>query len=147
MACVVRIRCHVARLAVVLLPLIRHGADSGKWVGGFEQGAGVYAPFQAVENGIGRGAEPNYEVVGAHGVAVNRIEHSAAAGADNVMLLGTDLPHDALFDAAKVRFPLGLKKLRYPLLFLLLDFAIGIAEPPVQLPCQDSADGGLSRAR
>ena len=77
----------------------------------------------------------------------NRIEHSAAAGADNVMLLGTDFPHDALFDAAKVRFALGLKKLRYPLLFLLLDFAIGIAEPPVQLPCQDSADGGFSRAR
>ena len=147
MAFVVRIRCHVARLAVVLLPLIRHGADSGKWVGGFEQGAGVNTPFQAVVDGLGRGAEPNHEVFRAHGVAVNRIEHSAAAGADNVMLLGTDFPHDALFDAAKVRFTLGLKKLRYPLLFLLLDFAIGIAESPVQFPCQDSADGGLSRAR
>ena len=130
-----------------MMALICHSANSCEWVGGFEQGAGVYAPFQAVEDGFGCGAEPDHEVVGAHGVAVYGIEHGAAACADNVMLLGTDFPHDALFDAAKVRLALGLKKLRYPLLFLLLDFAIGITEPPVQLPCQDSADGGLSRAR
>ena len=107
----------------------------------------MHAPLETIEDGLGRGAEPDHEVVGAHGVAVYGIEHGAAACADNVMLLGTDFPHDALFDAAKVRFALGLKKLRYPLLFLLLDFAIGIAEPPVQLPCQNSAYGGFARAR
>jgi hypothetical protein len=61
--------------------------------------------------------------------------------------LRADVPHDTPLKAAKVLFALVLEDLGNPTLFLPFDFAIGVYEPPAQLPRQQPANGGLARAR
>lgn len=147
MALIIRVYRHVARIAVLLVSLFCHCANLGKWIGGFEQGARVHAPLQAVEDGFRCRAEPDYEVLLPHRGTVIRIEYSPAAGADDLVPLGADFPHDALLDRAEVNFALVLKDLGNPLLFLPLDLVVGVNEPPPQPACQDSAYGRFARAR
>ncbi len=147
MALAVGFHRHVARLAVVVMPFFGHGADSGERVGGLEERSRVHTPLQSFEDRLGRGPQPDDQVSRPHGGTVVRVEHSAAAGTDDCVPLGADVSHHASLEFAEVGFALVLEDLGDPPLFLPFDFAIGIDEPPAQLPRQQPADGGLARAR
>ena len=138
---------HVARLAVVVMPFIGHGADSGERVRCFQERSRVHAPLQSIEDRLGRGPQPDDQVSRPHGGTVGRIEHSAATGANDGVLQGADVCHHTSLECAEVRFALVLKDLGDPPFFLPFDFAIGINEAPAQFPRQQPADGGLARAR
>ncbi len=136
MALAVGFHRHVACLAIVVMPLFGHGADSGEWVRRFEEGSGVHTPLQAIEDRLRRSPQPDDQVSRPHGGAVYRVEHSAAAGTDDGMLLGADVSHHAPLEFAEVGFARVLKDLDDPALFLPFDFAIGIDETPAQIPRQ-----------
>lgn len=138
---------HVARLAVVVMPVCGHFADSGKWVRRFQEWSRVYTPLQTIEDRLGCRPQPDDQVSRPHGGTVGRVEHSAAAGTDDGVLLGADVTHHTSLEFAEVRFALVLKDLGDSPLFLPFDFVIGINEAPAQFPRQQPANGGLARAR
>lgn len=105
------------------------------------------APLQSIEKRLGSRPQPDYQVSRPHSGAVLRVEDRAAAGANDIVSLRADFPHDTPFKFSEVFFALILEDLGYPPLFLPFDFAIGIDEAPAQLPRQQPADGGLARAR
>ncbi len=107
----------------------------------------MHAPLETTVDSFRCGAQPNHQIAGAHRGTVAGIEHSAAARANDQMLLGADVRDDALLKVAEVRFALVAEDVRNPLLLLPFDFGIGIDEPPAQSAREDSADRGLASAR